>query len=92
LCLKDSSCVRLRPQRRNHVWSYDFMSACTHDGRTVRFLNLIDDYTRECLAIHLGRRINSNQVIEVLAEAMIEPGIPEYIRSDNGPEFVARAF
>ena len=66
------------------------MSAFTHDGRTVRFLNLIDEYTRECLAIHVGRRSNSNQVIEVLADAMIEHGIPEYIRSDNGPEFVAR--
>ena len=90
LWLNDGSCVRLRPERRNHVWSYDFMSAFTHDGRTVRFLNLIDEYTRECLAIHVGRRINSSQVIDVLAEAMIEHGIPEYIRSDNGPEFVAR--
>lgn len=59
------------------------MSAYTHDGRTVRFLNLIDEYTRECLAIHVGRRINSNQVIDVLADAMIEHGIPEHIRSDN---------
>jgi putative transposase len=93
LWLNDGSCVRLRPERPNHVWSYDFMSAYTHDGRTVRFLNLIDEYTRECLAIHAGRRINSNQVIEVLAEAMIDHGIPEYIRSDNGPngpEFVAK--
>jgi len=83
LWLNDGSCVRLRPEHRNHVWSYDFMSAYTHDGRTVRFLNLIDEYTRKCLAIHVGRRINSNQVIEVLAEAMIDHGIPEYIRSDN---------
>lgn len=87
LWLNDGSCVLLRP---NHVWSYDFMSAYTHDGRTVRFLNLIDEYTRECLAIHVGRRINSHQVIEVLADAMIEHGIPEHIRSDNGPEFVAK--
>ena len=90
LWLNDGSCVRLRPERPNHVWSYDFMSAFTHDGRTVRFLNLIDEYTRECLAIYVGRRINSNQVIEVLADAMIEHGIPEHIRSDNGPEFVAQ--
>ena len=90
LWLNDGSCVRLRPEHRNHVWSYDFMSAYTHDGRTVRFLNLIDEYTRECLAIHVGRRINSNHVIEVLAEAMIDHGIPEHIRSDNGPEFVAK--
>ena len=90
LWLNDGSCVRLRPERRNHVWAYDFMSAFTHDGRTVRFLNLIDECTRECLAIHVGRRINSNQVIDVLAEAMIEHGVPDYIRSDSGPEFVAR--
>ncbi len=90
LWLNDGSCVRLRPERPNHVWSYDFMSAFTHDGRTVRFLNRIDEYTRECLAIHVGRRINSKQVIDVLAEAMIEHGIPGYIRSDNGPEFVAK--
>ena len=90
LWLNDGCRVRVQPQHRNHVWSYDFMSVFTHDGRTVRFLNLIDEYTRECLAIHVGRRINSNEVIEVLAEAMIEHGIPEHIRSDNGSEFVAK--
>lgn len=90
LWLNDGSCVRLRPQRPNHVWSYDFVSTFTHDGRTVRMLNLIDEYTRKCLAIRPRRRINSGHVIEVLADAMIEHGIPEHIRSDNGPEFVAR--
>ena len=89
LWLNDGSCVRLRPEHPNHVWSYDFVSTFTHDGRTVRMLNLIDEYTRECLAIHVRRRINSTSVIDVLADAMIEHGIPEYIRSDNGPEFVA---
>jgi transposase InsO family protein len=89
LWLNDGSCVRLRPEHPNHVWSYDFVSTFTHDGRTVRMLNLIDEYTRECLAIHVRRRINSINVIEVLADAMIEHGIPAYIRSDNGPEFVA---
>ena len=89
LWLNDGSCVRLRPEHPNHVWSYDFVSAFTHDGRTVRMLNLIDEYTRECLAIHVRRRINSISVIDVLADAMMEHGIPEYIRSDNGPEFVA---
>ena len=90
LWLNDGSCVRLRPEHSNHVWSYDFMSTFTHDGRTVRILNLIDEYTRECLAIHVRRRINSSHLIELLADAMIEYGIPEYIRSDNGPEFVAK--
>jgi transposase InsO family protein len=89
LWLNDGSCVRLRPEHPNHVWSYDFVSTFTQDGRTVRMLNLIDEYTRECLAIYVSRRINSSNVIDVLADAMIEHGIPEYIRSDNGPEFVA---
>jgi putative transposase len=90
LWLNDGSCVRLRPERANHVWSYDFVSTFTHDGRTVRMLNLIDEYTRECLAIRPRRRLNSRHVIEVLADAMVQHGIPEHIRSDNGPEFVAK--
>jgi len=90
LWLNDGSCVRLRPQHQNHVWSYDFVSTFTHDGRIVRMLNLIDEHARECLAIHVRRRINSSNLIDVLADAMIEHGIPEYIRSDNGPEFVAK--
>jgi putative transposase len=90
LWLNDGSCVRLRPERPNHVWSYDFVSTFTHDGRTVRMLNLIDEFTRECLAIRPRRRLNSRNVIEVLADAMLGHGIPEHIRSDNGPEFVAK--
>ncbi len=90
LWLNDGSCVRLRPEHANHVWSYDFVSTMTHDGRTLRLLNLIDEYTRQCLAIRVARRLNSYDVIEVLADAMLEYGIPEHIRSDNGPEFVAK--
>ncbi len=90
LWLNDGSCVRLRPERPNHVWAYDFVSTFTQDGRTVRMLNLIDEFTRECLAIRPRRRLNSQNVIEVLADAMIEYGIPEHIRSDNGPEFMAK--
>jgi putative transposase len=86
----DGSCVRFWPERRNHVRSYDFVSTFAHDGRTVRMLKLIDEFTRECLAIRPRRRLNSRNVIEVLADAMIERGIPEHIRSDNGPEFVAQ--
>ncbi len=71
LWLNDGSCVRLRPERPNHVWSYDFVSTYTHDGRTVRMLNLIDEFTRKCLAIHPRRRLNSRNVIEVVADAMI---------------------
>ena len=90
LWLNDGSCVRLRPERPKHVWSYDFVSAATHDGRTLRLLTLIDEYTRECLAIGVARRLGSQEVIETLADVMLGGGIPEYLRSDNGPEFVAR--
>jgi putative transposase len=90
LWLDDGSCVRLRPERANHVWSYDFVSAVTHDGRTLRILVLIDEYTRECLALRVERRLNSFEVIDTLADVMLQRGVPEHIRSDNGPEFIAR--
>ena len=90
LWLADGSCVRLRPEHANHVWSYDFVSAMTHDGRTLRILTLIDEYTRECLALRVARRLNSLEVIDTLADVMLQRGIPEHIRSDNGPEFIAR--
>ncbi len=89
LWLNDGSCVRLMPQHRNHVWSYDFVSAATHDGRGIRMLTLIDEYTRESLAIRVERRLRSLDVIETVADAMLAHGIPEHIRSDNGPELVA---
>ena len=90
LWLNDGSCVRLRPTHRSHVWSYDFMSARTHDGRSARILNLIDEYTRECLLIRAERRWSSAKVIGALADVMVMRGIPEHLRSDNGPEFVAK--
>jgi transposase InsO family protein len=90
LWLNDGSCVRLRPMHANHVWSYDFVSARTHDGRSVRILNLIDEHTRECLMIRAERRWSSAKVIGALADVMVWKGVPEYIRSDNGPEFVAK--
>ena len=89
LWLNDGSCVRLRPEHENHVWSYDFVSAMTHDGRTLRLLTLIDEYSRKCLAIRVARRLNSYDLIETLADLMLMHGIPEHMRSDNGPEFVA---
>jgi transposase InsO family protein len=61
----------------------------THDGRTLRILTLIDEYTRRCLALRVARRLNSYDLIETLADVMLEHGVPEHIRSDNGPEFVA---
>jgi putative transposase len=90
LWLNDGSCIRLRPQHRNHVWSYDFVEAQTHDGRKLRLLTLIDEYTRECLVIRVARRINSFGVIETLADVMLTRGVPEHIRSDNGSEMTAK--
>ncbi len=83
LWLNDGSCVRLRPLHRNHVWSFDFVQARTHDGRSLRVLTLIDEHSRTCLALKVARRINSLGVIEALAEAMCLHGIPEHIRCDN---------
>ena len=90
LWLNEGSCIRLRPERANHVWSYDFVSAKTHDGRTIRMLTLLDEYTRECLAIRVARRLGRYEVIETLADVMLFRGVPEHIRSDNGAEFVAK--
>ena len=91
LWLNDGSTIRLRPERRNHVWAYDFVHIRTRDGRPVRLLTVIDEYTRECLAIRAGRSIRASDVIETLAGLMMDQGVPEHIRSDNGPEFTARA-
>ena len=90
LWLNDGSCVRLRPTHRNHVWSYDFVHHATHDGRTLRLLTLIDEFSRESLAIEVRRRFSGAQVIEVLSDAMLIYGIPEHIRSDNGPEMTSK--
>jgi len=91
LWLNDGSCVRLRPNRPNHVWAYDFVLVRTQDGRPVRLLAVIDEYTRECLAIRADRHIRSSDVIETLTELMVVRGVPDHIRSDNGPEFTATA-
>jgi putative transposase len=91
LWLNDGSCIRLRPERKNHVWSYDLMAARTQDGRAFRILTILDEYTRECLSITVARRITAQDVIYQLGELFLERGIPEHIRSDNGPEFTARA-
>ncbi|HEU5400133.1 MAG TPA: IS3 family transposase [Terriglobales bacterium] len=89
LWCNDGSCVRLRPEHTNHVWSYDFVSAKTYDGRTVRMLNLIDEHSRECLLVRAERRWSSAKVIAALAEVMVRKGVPQHLGSDNGPEFVA---
>ncbi len=91
LWLNDGSCIRLRPERPNHVWSYDFVTTWTHGGRPVRLLCIIDEYTREALAIRVERSIGAQVVIETLADIMLMRGVPDHIRSDNGPEFTAKA-
>jgi putative transposase len=91
LWLTDGSCVCLRPCGRNHVWAYDLVLARTHDGRAFRLLTVIDEYSRECLAIRVARQIRSEDVLELLAELFALRGTPEHLRSDNGPEFCARA-
>ena len=91
LWLSNGSIVRLRPERRNHAWAYDFVAMRTYDGRPVRLLNVIDEYTRECLTIKVERHIPAGVVVECLGELFLEHGVPEHVRSDNGPEFTAKA-
>jgi len=88
--LADGSCIRLRPEHPNHVWSYDFVHDRTHEGRPFRILNIIDEFTREALTCHVARKINSQNIIFILADLFLTRGIPEHIRSDNGPEFIAK--
>lgn len=89
LWLTDGSCIRLRAERPNHVWSYDFVEDRTHDGRKYRMLTVLDEFTHESLAIRVERRLKAIDVIDVLSELFLLRGVPEHIRSDNGPEFVA---
>jgi len=90
LWLHDGSCIRLRPLYRNHVWSYDFVHDRTHEGRGLRLLTVLDEFTRECLAIPVERHFTHMDVVECLAELFVTRGVPDHIRSDNGPEFTAK--
>jgi len=89
LWLADGSCVRLRPASKDHVWSYDFVADRTSDGRAIRMLTLIDEHSRECLAIDVARGLKSEDVLERLSDLFVRRGVPSYIRSDNGSEFTA---
>jgi putative transposase len=91
LWFNDGSCIRLRPSWPNHVWAYDFVQDRTHDGRTIRMLTVIDEFTRECLAIEVARHLRHDDVLQVLAELFTRHGPPDHIRSDNGSEFTAIA-
>jgi putative transposase len=90
LWLNDGSCLRRRPEHKDHVWAYDFVTARTHDGRAFRMLTIVDEFTRECLSIDVARRITADDVLERLAWLFVTRGVPENIRSDNGPEFTAK--
>ena len=90
LWLKDGSCIRLRPEHKDHVWSYDFVTDRTTNGKAFRMLNIIDEFTRECLTITVNRKIRAQDVIDALFNLFVFRGIPEHIRSDNGPEFTAK--
>jgi putative transposase len=89
LWLNDGSCIRLRPAHKDHVWSYDFVADRTSNGRSMRMLNVIDEYTRECLCIHVARQVTAHDVVEELTKLFVTRGTPKYLRSDNGSEFVA---
>ena len=91
LWFNDGSCVRLRPQYSGHVWSYDFVMDRTHDGKAFRMLTVIDEYSRQCLAIHVQRKLKSDDVLAVLTELFQRHGPPDHIRSDNGAEFTSHA-
>lgn len=82
--LNFGSCVRLRPEYRNHVWPYDFVHCRTEDGTVFRTMNILDEFSRECLVIRVRRKLNSADVIEALTDLFILRGVPAFIRSDNG--------
>ena len=91
LYLNDGSCIRLRPCSKNHVWSYDFVSDRLHNGKKIRMLTVIDEYTRKCLAIAVGSSLKTDQVLDTLSDLFMTEGVPEHIRSDNGSEFTAKS-
>jgi putative transposase len=89
LWLTDGSCIRLRPMKKDRVWSYDLVMARTSDGRPLRILVVIDEFTRECLSMYVSRRVKSQDVLDQLYKLFLTRGTPKHIRSDNGAEFTA---
>lgn len=87
----ENGCTRRRAEHPDHVWSYDFVMDQTEDGRRLKMLVVVDEYTRECLRIEVERSITAEDVVSSLAPLFWERGEPAFIRSDNGPEFIARA-
>jgi transposase InsO family protein len=91
LYLNDGSCIRLRPCWKDHVWAYDFVADRLACGTKIRFLTVVDEYTRECLALRVGYGLGADDVMDVLTGLFITRGVPDHIRSDNGSEFTARS-
>jgi transposase InsO family protein len=89
--LSENGCKRRRAEHKDHVWSYDFVMDRTEDGRQLKMLAIVDEYTRECLSIEVERSITAKDVVATLAELFSKRGEPKFIRSDNGPEFIAKA-
>jgi putative transposase len=87
----ENACHRRRAEHKDHVWCWDFVFDHTTSGSTLKWLSIEDEYTRECLALKVDRSITSEDVIDTLAELFAMRGVPQHIRSDNGPEFIARA-
>jgi putative transposase len=88
---KENGCVRHQALARNHVWAWDFIHDRTADGRPLKWLSVVDEYTRECVALEVARSMSAKRVTEILAEVIRGRGAPVHIRSDNGPEFIAQA-
>jgi len=86
-----NSCVRRKAEYKDHVWAWDFVHDRTTDGRPLKWLSIVDEYTRECVALEIGRSITADKVIDVLVDLFRIRGVPKHIRSDNGPEFIAQA-
>jgi putative transposase len=86
-----NGCVRRRAERPNHVWAWDFFHDRTSDGRVLKWFSIIDEYTRENLVLEVRRRIGSGAVVEIFRDLFDKRAVPQHIRSDNGPEFIAKA-
>jgi transposase InsO family protein len=87
----ENGCTRLRAERPNHVWSYDFVMDQTAEGKRLKMLPVVDEFTRECLTIEVERSLVAEDVVSTLEYLFEVRGVPEHIRSDNGPEFIAEA-
>jgi transposase InsO family protein len=87
----DGGCVRRAAEHKDHVWAWDFVFDRTAGGRPIKLLSIVDEFTRECVALEVGRRMTSDDVLDVLVDLFAIRGVPKHIRSDNGPEFIARA-